>query len=56
MIKSDSDLTKHVNDSYTFNTFTHTYTKQNIKRRIKAKRERELKKTFICSRLNRLCT
>ena len=40
MIKSDLNLIKHVNDSYTFNTFTHTYIKQNIKRKIKTKREK----------------
>ena len=40
MIKSNLNLIKHVNNSYTFNTLTHTYVKQNIKRRIKTKREK----------------
>ena len=40
MIKNSSDLTKHVNNSYTFNTLIYTYVKQKIKRELRLKKEK----------------
>ena len=40
MIKNSSDLTKHVNNSYTFNTFIYTYVKQRTKRESKLKKKK----------------
>ena len=55
MIKSDLNLTKHVNDSYTFNILIYAYVKQNIKKKLKLIKKR-FKKIFTCSRLNKLRT
>ena len=46
MIKNSSDLIKHVNDSYTFNTFIHTYARQKIKRESRLKRRKKKLKDF----------
>ena len=48
MIKNSLNLIKHVNDSYTFNTFTYIYAKQKIKRELRLKKE--IRKTFTCLR------
>ena len=39
MIKNSLNLIKHVNDSYTFNTFTYIYIKQKIKKELRLKKE-----------------